>query len=203
MRTGNGFLGIRVFPWCLYLGLCFILTGCGLWSDYENIRVVHVYDGDTVRLANGEKVRLIGIDCPEAYESEKLFRDARRSGRDIATIQAMGRRASDVTRSLLLGKNVRVEFDDEMRDKYGRLLAYLWIRKEEFDERSLDLNDITPMSESKAQKDGEEAEYIFANALIIQAGFASPMSIPPNTRYADMFRSLYREAKKVKRGLWQ
>src|SRR5439155_347254 len=91
--------------------------------------VVRVVDGDTirVRLANGrtERVRLIGMDTPEVYESEKLERDVRESGRSRAEIQALGRLASDFTRKRLDGGSVGLELDIQARDRYGRLLAYV------------------------------------------------------------------------------
>lgn len=141
---------------------------------YGDVPVVHVYDGDTIKLVNGEKVRLIGIDTPESSQNKKLFRDAERSGEDINKILAMGRKAAAHTRGLLDGRRVRLEFDIERRDKYGRLLAYVY---------RLD--------------DG-----IFINQEIISNGYAYPMTIPPNIRHADEFRKLFREAQEARRGLW-
>lgn len=141
---------------------------------YEDIAVVHIYDGDTIRLANGEKVRFVGVDTPESSENRKLFRDAARSGRDIQQILSMGRRAAEYTKALLGGRRVRLEFDIERRDKYGRLLAYVY-----------------------RADDG-----LFVNEALVKNGYAYPMTIPPNIRYADDFRKLFREAQKAKRGLW-
>src|SRR5207244_169416 len=93
-------------------------------------RVVHVVDGDTVDVRLGprvERVRLIGIDAPEAHDSAKLDRDARRSHRSKAAIEAMGRRATEFTARRLGDQTVELEFDVERRDRYGRLLAYLWL----------------------------------------------------------------------------
>jgi micrococcal nuclease len=59
--------------------------------------VEHVSDGDTVRLrfpGGRERMRLIGVDAPEASENEKLERDVTRTGRDRATILTLGRQAS-------------------------------------------------------------------------------------------------------------
>ena len=141
---------------------------------YGDIAVAYVYDGDTIKLADGEKVRLIGIDTPESSQNKKLFRDAERSGEDVNRILAMGRKAAVHTRGLLDGRRVRLEFDIERRDKYGRLLAYVY---------RLD--------------DG-----LFINQEIISSGYAYPMTIPPNIRYADEFRKLFREAQEAGRGLW-
>lgn len=142
--------------------------------DYSNILVRRVIDGDTVKLADGQSVRLIGIDTPEMHDSPKLSRDSQRSGQDIKTIKAMGRRAYEFTRALAEGKHVRLEFDVEKRDKYKRLLAYVYL------------------------KDGT-----FLNARIIEEGYASLMTFPPNVKYADLFLKLYQQARENKKGLWQ
>lgn len=135
--------------------------------------VNRVVDGDTLKLANGDRVRLIGVDTPEYHYSEKLLRDARKSGRDVKEIQALGAKASAFTRSLCDGKKVRLEFDVEKHDKYGRLLAYVYL------------------------EDGT-----FINARIIEEGYAQVMTIPPNVRYADRFLALQREAREKGKGLW-
>ena len=143
-------------------------------NEYADIAVVYVYDGDTIKLENGERVRFLGIDTPESSENKKLFRDAARSGQDIKEILAMGHAAAVYTKSLLDGRRVRLEFDIEKRDKYGRLLAYIY-----------------------RVDDG-----LFINEDIIKNGYAYPMTIPPNIRHADEFRKLFHEAQKAKRGLW-
>ncbi|MBU4140575.1 MAG: thermonuclease family protein [Candidatus Omnitrophica bacterium] len=153
--------------------LSLILTSCAQ-ANYADILVTKVFDGDTLRIAGGEKVRLLGIDAPEMYESDKLYRDARRSGQDIGTIIALGRKSYQFTRQLAEGKKVRLEFDVQQRDKYGRLLAHVFI--------------------SDTQ--------LFLNAEILKQGYAEVMIIPPNVKYADYFQGLYQEARENKRGLW-
>jgi len=142
--------------------------------NYDDIYVKRVIDGDTILLETGERVRLIGIDTPEMHESDKLYRDSRRTNQDIQTIKALGRRAWEFTKNLVEGKRVRLEFDVEKNDKYGRLLAYVYL------------------------KDGT-----FVNAEIIKQGYGSLMTIPPNVKYADLFVKLFQEARLNKRGLWQ
>jgi micrococcal nuclease len=146
----------------------------GKTADYTDIKVARVVDGDTLQLENGEKVRLIGIDTPEMHESAKLHRDARRNKQDVTAIQKMGGRAYEFTRGLLEGKRVSLEFDVERRDRYERLLAYVYL------------------------KDGT-----FVNAEIVKQGYAGLMTYPPNVRYADLFAKLYREARENKMGLWK
>lgn len=62
----------------------------------RTVTVTKVIDGDTIELDTGEKVRLIGIDTPEKYNSKKLRRDAERSDKDIKTIRAMGQKEKQV-----------------------------------------------------------------------------------------------------------
>lgn len=44
---------------------------------------------------------------------------------------------------------------------------------------------------------------VFVNATIIKAGYATPITIPPNVKYADLFQELYEEAREQKMGLWR
>jgi len=155
--------GVLIFPSLKHQDLS--LTGA--------VRVVNVYDGDTFKIESGEKVRLLGIDTPELHESKKMLRDASRSGQDIATIKAMGFRASAFVKPLILNKTVRLEFDIEKRDKYGRLLAYVYL------------------------DDGT-----FLNKKIIESGYAVPLTIPPNIKHADEFKMLFKQARARKSGLW-
>ncbi len=142
--------------------------------NYTDVLVKRAVDGDTLLLETGERVRLIGIDTPEMHESNKLNRDAQRTGQDISTIQKLGRSSYDFTKNLVEGKRVSLEFDVERHDRYKRLLAYVYL------------------------KDGT-----FVNAEIVKQGYASLMTYPPNVKYADLFLKLYREARENKRGLWR
>ena len=142
--------------------------------DYSNILVTRAVDGDTLVLENNERVRLIGIDTPEMHESNKLNRDAQRSGQDVEAIKQLGRESYEFTKKLVEGKRVRLEFDVERFDKYKRILAYVYL------------------------EDGT-----FLNAKIVEEGYASLMTYPPNVKYADEFSKLYREAREAKRGLWR
>jgi micrococcal nuclease len=142
--------------------------------NYEDILVTRAVDGDTLKLENGERVRLIGIDTPEMHESNKLYRDSQKTNMDINTIKALGRKSYLFTRDLVEGKRVRLEFDLEKRDKYKRLLAYVYLK-----------------------------DATFVNAEIVKQGYASLMTYPPNVKYADEFLKLYKEARENKRGLWR
>jgi micrococcal nuclease len=138
------------------------------------VKIRYAIDGDTIKLSDGENVRLIGIDTPESRYNDKTMRDSRRSKKDINTILGMGKLASKFTRGLVEGKSVRLEFDVEKRDRYGRLLAYVYL------------------------EDGT-----FVNARIVEEGYAQAMTIPPNVKYADLFLRLQNEAREKRKGLWR
>jgi micrococcal nuclease len=136
----------------------------GADGDGDTGRVVKVVDGDTihVQLAGGrEKVRYIGVDTPET-------KDPRRP------VQCFGRQASDFNARLVGGERVRLVRDIEARDRYGRLLAYVY-----------------------RARDG-----LFVNAELARLGYAQPLSIPPDVRFAGRFAALAREAREEGRGLW-
>jgi len=138
--------------------------------------VERVIDGDTLKLTNGEEVQLIGIQAPE---DEK-----------------MGQEATEAVNTyyLLNSKEVRLEFDVQERDKYERLLAYVYILVCKGCE-------VEAWGNVKHYTfDGDV--YTFLNARLIQDGYAQPMTIPPNVKYADLFEELYKEARENKRGLW-
>jgi len=156
------YLGYRSLPFTKYLE-----------AKEEFYYVERVVDGDTLKLSDGRKVRLIGVDTPELHYSRKLLRDARKSDKDIKTIQAMGQTASDFTKSLCAGKKVRLQTDVEKYDKYGRTLAYVYL------------------------EDGT-----FVNARILEEGYGQVMTIPPNVSRAEYFLKLQEAARIKGKGLW-
>ncbi len=143
----------------------------------QTTTVVRVVDGDTLKVrywGKEESIRLIGIDTPESRVNKKTKRDAKRSGQDIKTIIAMGKRATEYVESLVKsGDLITIEFDAQERDRYGRLLGYVYL------------------SNGK-----------MLNEEIVKAGYANVMTIPPNVKHKDKFLKAYKHARERKRGLW-
>ena len=161
-------------------------------ESFQDVLVVKVIDGDTFELENGERVRLIGVDTPESRKNAKAKRDSQRSQESLEEILRMGQLAKEALTKIVFHKRVRLEFDVGQRDKYGRLLAYVYLKNEAKEGPTL--------FPYYYQPDHNE---IFVNATLVQLGYASPMTIPPNVKFADLFQVLSREAQDKKRGLWQ
>jgi len=126
--------------------------------------VVRVVDGDTIEakiegMDEVEDVRYIGVDTPETVKPG-------------TPVQCYGPEASDFDHRLVEGKRVRLVFDRERRDVYGRLLAYVYL-------------------------DGR-----MVNAALVRRGLARTLSIAPNTSHAGRFHRLAARAARAGRGLW-
>lgn len=167
---------MKAWPFLLLLALaCGSEQSTDSTKDVPRVQqgqVVRVVDGDTihVRVKTGktEKVRLIGIDTPEVR----------------APVEEYGKEASAFTKDLLLNKDVWLELDVEHRDRYQRLLAYVWLREPQKGDRA------------------EMAQHM-ANAIIIAGGYANQLTVPPNVRYTQHFRDLEKQARNDHRGLWK
>ncbi|MDO8916098.1 MAG: thermonuclease family protein [Coriobacteriia bacterium] len=136
------------------------------------VTVIRVVDGDTIhaRTPDGadETIRFIGVNTPESTTRHEPF----------------GNEASDYTKAKLpVGTTVWLELDVRERDKYGRLLAYVWTQR--------------PSSRAPS----EVRDKMFNAALLIE-GYAQLMTIPPDVRYVDIFTPLQAEAREAGRGLW-
>lgn len=175
------------------LFILFLLASPCLAAD--PLTVTRCIDGDTLQLSNGEKVRLIGVDTPESKNNAKTRRDAKGTGQDIKKITEMGKEAVAFTRKLIEGKQVRLEYDVQKKDKYGRTLAYVFhdtgIREPGFKK------DYWLVS---TDHEGQRSDFI--NAELVLAGYAQVMTVPPNMKYQELFVTLQKTAKEKKRGLW-
>jgi micrococcal nuclease len=118
--------------------------------------VARVIDGDTIELAGGEKVRLIGIDAPELSPAEPY-----------------GEEAKQHLQQLIGEQPIRLEKDVSERDKYGRLLRYVFV--------------------------GEANTSI----QMVRDGYARSSTYPPDVKHQELIRSAEREAREAGRGLWR
>jgi micrococcal nuclease len=143
----------------------FVLFGCQSSSSKIPAVVERVIDGDTLKVKIGnnkeETVRLLLIDTPESVHPTK-------------PVQPFGLEASHYVKTLLPpGTDIKLEFDVRERDKYGRLLAYVWIG-----DRML-------------------------NELLLEKGYARVAYVfEPNTKYIDSFRAIQEQARKKRLNIW-
>jgi len=147
-------------PFLLLLVASLVLSSIVTAQDFY--LCTRVIDGDTIAVEkNGkkEKVRLIGVDTPETVHPFK-------------PIEYFGKEASEFTRKKVEGKRVNLEYDWQSRDKYGRLLAYVYI-----------------------------GDGTFLNAEIIRQGYGFAYTRYP-FKYLEDFRQYEREARTNNRGLW-
>lgn len=135
-------------------------TNINISTAYEVVRVV---DGDTLVInynGKNEKVRLIGVDTPESVHPNEEKNTE------------FGDEVSKHSKEMLNGKQVVLEFDVQERDKYGRLLAYVYL-------------------------DGQ-----MYNKLLLEKGYAKIATYPPNVKYVEDFTTIQEQARKNKVGLW-
>jgi micrococcal nuclease len=140
----------------------------------EYVVVKRVVDGDTFLLENGDRVRLLGIDTPEKYESKKLDKDVDATKQDKKTIKKLGQLASDYVKKFVEGKKVYLEKEPnyEDKDRYGRLLRWIYL------------------------EDGT-----FVNGKIVKDGYAQVYDKFPVSKL-DELRKYQKEARENNRGLW-
>jgi micrococcal nuclease len=131
-------------------------------ADDSAVPVTTIADGDTIHvLIDGrrERVRLIGLDAPEIAHP------------DIAA-ECYGRASTEFTQRSLEGRSVRIEFDAQRRDRFGRLLAYVFHRGELF------------------------------NETLVAGGFAIERPYPPNLAHQEELQRAETQARQDRRGLW-
>lgn len=130
----------------------------------EKYKVIRVVDGDTLVIEyNGknEKVRLIGVDTPESVHPDETRNTE------------FGEKVSNYSKSKLEGNEIQIEFDVQERDKYGRLLCYVYIEGQMY------------------------------NKLLLKEGLAKVATYPPNIKYVDEFVKIQKQARQNGKGMWQ
>ncbi len=133
----------------LFNAICFLLLLMSISPVMAKDYVVKkVIDGDTIQLESGETVRYLGIDAPEII--------AKGGGSEF-----YAREAARYNKKLVFMKKVRLEFDVEKKDNYGRLLAYVFVKD------------------------------LFVNAELVKYGYAKAYIKPPNEKYKDKTRRYF------------
>jgi micrococcal nuclease len=122
-------------------------------EDGQEVVIAKVFDGDTVELDDGQRVRYAGINTPE---------------RD----QPYYREATQANRSLVEGKLVWMVLDVQTKDRFGRILAYIW------------------------------ADEQFVNLELVRQGFANSYTQPPNLRFSEELLKAEQDARAAQVGLW-
>ncbi|MBI2854414.1 MAG: thermonuclease family protein [Chloroflexi bacterium] len=138
------------------LALLVLAPACGQTAETSlagHVQVVRVIDGDTIVISGDLKVRYIGIDTPE--KDKPFFREA-----------------TEANRELVQGKELRLVRDVSDKDRYDRLLRYVY------------------------------ADSIFVNLELVKEGWAEAKEYPPDTLHRNEFEAAEREAKAARRGIW-
>jgi micrococcal nuclease len=137
-------------------------SGDGRPPDGVRARVTEVIDGDTIAVempgGRAESVRYIGINTPESTPNQPL--------------ECFGHEAAAANAGLVGGRTVRLRFGPELRDDYGRLLAYVYARG------------------------------ALVNAELVEGGYARTLTFSPNDARAPLFTHLEARAGRAARGLW-
>jgi len=138
-------------------------TSSGTGTHFRSVTVTRVVDGDTIEISPAlggvSDVRLIGMDTPETVDPGE-------------PVEPLGPRASAFAKQRLTGKRVGLEFDVERTDQYGRLLAYVYLGDQMF------------------------------NEVLVRQGLAQAYPYPPNTRYQGRFAIAQRLARGADIGIW-
>ncbi len=128
--------------------------------DDPEMFVTNVIDGDTIEIIGGDRVRYIGIDTPEIdYLAEEY--------------ECFAEEALERNRELVEGTHVRLERDTSNRDRYDRLLRYVYV------------------------------DDVFINETLVREGYARAVSYPPDTKYYELFEEAEQEAREHERGMWK
>ncbi|MEC9014662.1 MAG: thermonuclease family protein, partial [Chloroflexota bacterium] len=129
----------------------------------ESAEVSRIVDGDTIKVILGgrlQTIRYIGIDTPETKHSNK-------------PIECFGAEASRFNQQLVSGKPVILEKDTTDRDRYGRLLRYVWVEG-----------------------------VGLVNQVLVENGYARVYSFPPDVKYESILISAESFARENMSGLW-
>lgn len=152
--------GRRQLFYIAAMAFIMLLTIIGAAAETLSVRVEKAVDGDTLRLKDGRLVRYLGIDAPEIDHRDNLT-------------DPYGLEAFHLNAEYVDNKTVVLEFDQEHRDHYGRLLAYVFTRRG-----------------------------ILVNQALLEKGLAYVLYNPLNIQHFDVLLNAQRFAIKHKVGIW-
>ena len=174
--TPRGAFGLVVFVLCL-VGLLLVylagddgkdspgagrVTNTSPGTGRDTVPVDRVVDGDTAKVyyeGRSQYVRYIGIDTPESVKPD-------------SPVECFGEQATEANAGLIEGEDVRLVFGPERRDRFGRLLAYVYVSD------------------------------LMVNAELLRLGYAETLTIPPNDARSEQFDRLEGQARKADLGQW-
>ncbi|UXU51539.1 thermonuclease NucI [Staphylococcus arlettae] len=133
-------------------------------EDAEQVHIERVVDGDTFVAKDKDnqtvKIRLIGVDTPETVKPN-------------TPVQPYGKEASDYSKEKLTNQDVYLEYDKEKEDRYGRVLAYVWLDKQ-----------------------------TMFNEQLVKEGLAREKYFAPNGKYRNLFEEAESAAKAEHKNIW-
>lgn len=134
------------------------------FSSSPKLKVVKVVDGDTIKLSDGRTIRYLNLDTPELAKGE-------------AEDDCFAQEAKEISQHLVLGKEVRLEFDVNEMDRFGRYLAYVYVL--------------------------DEREEIFVNQYLLEQGAGEFFLDTVNLKYQHVLIKAAEKGHKEKKGLWK
>ena len=132
-------------------------TGYNLPTANLGVLVTKVIDGDTIEIEGGVRVRYLGVDTPETKDPRK-------------TVECFGKEAYNKNRDLVEGKRVILEKDITDKDKYDRLLRFVYLAL-------------------------EDGQMLFVNDYLIRDGYGHVLTIPPDVKFAEQFLEAQKQAR--------
>ncbi len=146
---------------CLNFGTAAHSGTLSVLSQSRWVEVSEIFDGDTFKTSKGERVRLLGINTPEVEH-------------DSSPAQPMGNAARKSLTNLIAGQTVRLDFDTQHKDNYGRTLAQIYLRNG-----------------------------IWVNGEMVRSGMAHVYTFTPNLRWAGQLTQLEAPARQAQLGIWR
>jgi endonuclease YncB( thermonuclease family) len=158
--TGGSLKNFSPAKWYLLAPLLLLLLWGQAWALRFDAPVAQVLDGDSLVLADGRQVRLIGVNAPEL-------------GKDGTPDEPFAREAHAFLAALVAGQRVTLVLDEEHTDRYGRLLAHVYL----------------PGGRNVQEK-------------LLRAGLAFLVAVSPNLSRLTAYREAEEEARRARRGVW-